>query len=203
MDGIASVMRAIEERRNGHRIGICVPVLGELWSGVEWWLRMPAALPTKMNEAQMPQSLADVVIHIVFSTKTRVPFLKLTVLRERLDAYIVGTLMNLDCPSIITRSVEDHIHILCHLSRTISIGQLIKEIKTSSSAWVKQQDPHLDDFYWQAGYGAFSVSRSNVEQVKQYIANQEEHHRTRTFQEEFRLLLQRHGIEYDERYVWD
>jgi putative transposase len=151
----------------------------------------------------MSQSLADVVIHIVFSTKNRLPFLKSPELRQRLDAYIVGTLENLGCPSIITRSVEDHIHILCHLSRTMSIGQLIKEIKTSSSAWVKEQDPRLHDFYWQAGYGAFSVSRSNVEQVKHYISNQEEHHRTRTFQEEFRLLLERHGIKFDERYVWD
>ncbi|HQU45839.1 MAG TPA: IS200/IS605 family transposase [Pirellulales bacterium] len=151
----------------------------------------------------MPQSLSDVLIHIVFSTKNRAPFLKSPELRERLEAYIVGTLTNLDCHSIITGSVEDHIHILCHLSRTMTIAQLVKEIKASSSAWVKEQDRRLDDFYWQAGYGAFSVSRSNVEQVRQYIANQEEHHRTRTFQEEFRLLLKRHGIEYDERYVWD
>ena len=151
----------------------------------------------------MPQSLSDVLIHIVFSTKSRVPFLKAPDLRERLEAYVVGTLNNLNCPSIITRSVEDHIHIFCHLSRTIAIADLIKEIKTASSAWLKDQDQRLHDFHWQAGYGAFSVSRSNVEQVKQYIANQDEHHRTRTFQEEFRLLLERHGIKYDERYVWD
>jgi len=151
----------------------------------------------------MPQSLADVVVHIVFSTKNRAPLLKSPEVRERLHAYSVGTLKNLDCRSIITRSVEDHIHILCHLSRTMTIAQLIKEIKASSSAWLKEQDPCLHDFYWQAGYGAFSVSRSNVEKVKDYIADQEEHHRTRTFQEEFRLLLERHGIEYDERYVWD
>lgn len=151
----------------------------------------------------MPQSLADVLLHIVFSTKNRVPFLKSTKLREQLNAYIVGTLENLDCPSIITRSVEDHIHILCHLSRTMSIADLIKEIKTSSSVWLKDQGRDLADFHWQAGYGAFSVSRSNVEQVKHYIANQEEHHRTRTVQEEFRLLFDRHGIKFDERYVWD
>lgn len=151
----------------------------------------------------MPQSLADVLLHIVSSTKNRATFLKSPELREHLDAYIVGTLKNLDCPSIITRSVEDHVHILCHLSRTISIADLIKQIKTASSAWLKDQDPRLHDFHWQAGYGAFSVSRSNGEQVKQYIANQEEHHRTRTYQEEFRLLLERHGIQYDERYVWD
>ena len=151
----------------------------------------------------MPQSLADVLIHLVFSTKNRVPFLKLPDVREHLNAYMVGALEKLDCPSLITRSVEDHIHILCQLSRTMAIAQLIKEIKATSSAWLKEQGKGLADFYWQAGYGAFSVSHSNKDQVKEYIANQEEHHRTRTFQEEFRLLLQRHGIEFDERYVWD
>ena len=154
-------------------------------------------------ETPMPQSLADIVIHIVFSTKNRAPFLKSPDVRQHLDAYIVGTLKNLDCPSVITRSVEDHIHILCHLSRTMAVAQLVKEIKATSSAWLKDQGPGLHDFYWQAGYGAFSVSRSNVEQVIHYIANQEEHHRKRTFQEEFRLLLERHGIQFDERYVWD
>jgi putative transposase len=151
----------------------------------------------------MPQSLADVLIPIVFSTKNRVPFLKSPDVREHLDAYIVGILQNLGCPSVITRSVEDHIHILCHLSRTMALAQLVKEVKAASSAWLKEQGPRLHDFYWQAGYGAFSVSRLKVEPVKQYIANQEEHHRVRTFQEEFRLLLERHGIKFDERYVWD
>lgn len=151
----------------------------------------------------MPQSLADVLIHVVFSTKSRVPFLKSPDVREHLNAYMVGALDNLGCPSLITRSVEDHIHIFCQLSRTMSIAELVKEIKATSSAWVKDQAPGLADFYWQAGYGAFSVSHSNKEQVKEYIANQKEHHRTRTFQEEFRLFLQRHEIEFDERYVWD
>ncbi len=151
----------------------------------------------------MPQSLADVLIHLVFSTKNRVPFLKPPDLREHLDAYMVGALENRGCPSLITRSVEDHIHILCQLSRTTSIAELTKEVKTMSSMWLKGQHRDLGDFHWQAGYGAFSVSHSNKEQVKEYIADQEEHHRRRTFQEEYRLLLQRHGIEFDERYVWD
>ena len=151
----------------------------------------------------MPQSLAKVVLHITFSTKHRKPFLRSAALRGALDAYVVGTLRNLKCPSIITRSVEDHIHILCNLSRTISIAKLLEEVKSSSSEWVKEQDGGPADFYWQNGYGVFSVSESNVGQVKLYIANQEEHHRKMTFQDEFRLLLKRHGIEYDERYVWD
>lgn len=151
----------------------------------------------------MPQSLSDVLIHVVFSTKNRVSFLKESGLREHLNGFMVGTLKNIECPSLITRCVEDHIHTLCQLSRTMSIADLIKQMKVTSSAWLKEQDPRLGDFHWQAGYGAFSVSQSKKGQVKQYIANQEEHHRTRTYQEEFRLLLERHGIEYDERYVWD
>jgi REP element-mobilizing transposase RayT len=115
----------------------------------------------------------------------------------------VGTLRNLKCPSIITRSVEDHIHILCNLARTITIAKLLETVKSSSSEWVKEQTAGPKNFYWQNGYGAFSVSQSNVAEVKQYIDNQEEHHRKMTFQEEFRLLLRRHNVEYDERYVWD
>jgi REP element-mobilizing transposase RayT len=95
------------------------------------------------------------------------------------------------------------VHILCNLHRTISISKLVEELKTSSSARIKEEGELLRDFHWQNGYGAFSVSQSNVEEVRHYIENQEEHHRRRTFQEEFRLLLERHGIEFDERYVWD
>jgi putative transposase len=151
----------------------------------------------------MPQSLANVVLHIIFSTKHRRPFLRSADLREKLDGYIVGTLRNLHCPSIITRSVSDHIHILCNLSRTITIAKLLEEVKTSSSEWVKTQAREAADFHWQNGYGAFSVSQSNVEHVKEYIANQEDHHKQMTYQDEFRLFLKRHNIEYDERYVWD
>ncbi len=151
----------------------------------------------------MPQSLANVLLHIVFSTKHRRPFLQTKQLRETMTGYLIGTLKNLDCPSVIVGVVEDHVHILCHLSRTITIAKLIAEIKGGSSERIKQEGPSVVDFYWQNGYGAFSVSQSKVEQVKDYIANQEEHHKKRSFQEEFRELLDRHGIEYDERYVWD
>jgi putative transposase len=151
----------------------------------------------------MPQSLSKILIHVIFSTKNRRPFLKDAAFRDRLDGYIVGTLDNLRCPSLQVKSIEDHIHILCHLARTMSVSELLEEIKKSSSKWIKAEAPGLHEFYWQAGYGVFSVSPSAVEVVKAYIANQEEHHRQRTFQEEFRLFLQRHGIEYDERYVWD
>ncbi len=119
-----------------------------------------------------------------------------------MTGYVVGTLRNVECTSLIVGVVEDHVHILCNLHRTITIAQLVEQLKTNSSARIKEEGDSLRDFHWQSGYGAFSVSQSNVESVKAYIAGQEEHHRTRTFQEEFRLLLERHGVAYDERYVW-
>jgi REP element-mobilizing transposase RayT len=151
----------------------------------------------------MPQSLSNVLLHIVFSTKNRHPFLATPEVRGMMTGYIIGTLRNLQCPSLAIGVVADHVHILCQLHRTITIAKLLEEIKTSSSARIKEEGPRLHDFHWQSGYGAFSVSQSNVPDVKHYIEHQEEHHRQRTFQEELRLLFQRHGIEWDERYVWD
>lgn len=151
----------------------------------------------------MPQSLSNVLLHVVFSTKHRRPFLCRPELRDVMTGYLVGTLRNLQCPSVVTTVVDDHVHILCNLHRTITIAQLVEKIKTSSSARIKEEHSSLDRFHWQSGDGAFSVSQSNVGPVVKYIQNQEQHHRTRTFQEEFRLLLDRHGIEYDESYVWD
>jgi putative transposase len=151
----------------------------------------------------MPQSLAQVLLHVVFSTKNRAPFLKSPELREELHGYMIGTLQGIDCPSLIVCSVEDHLHCLLRLSRTMSIASLVENMKVESSAWVKRQGSHLADFYWQSGYGAFSLSLSNADQVKAYIANQEEHHRRTSFQDEFRALLRRHKVEFDERYVWD
>jgi putative transposase len=151
----------------------------------------------------VPQSLSNVLIHIVFSTKNRHPFLNTPNLRGTMTGYMVGTLRNIKCPSLIVNAVDDHVHILCSLHRTATIAQLVESVKTSSSARIKEEGPALNNFHWQNGYGAFSASPSNVEQVKEYIANQEEHHRKRSFQEEYRLMLERHKIEYDERYVWD
>jgi putative transposase len=151
----------------------------------------------------MSQSLSKVLVHVIFSTKNRVPYLRQPGLHEKMNAYMIGALENLRCPAMQVGTVDDHIHTLCHLSRTMSIAELVEEIKKTSSKWIKTQAPGLNDFHWQAGYGVFSVSPSAAEEVKAYIANQEERHRKRTFQEEFRLFLQRHGIEYDERYVWD
>jgi REP element-mobilizing transposase RayT len=120
-------------------------------------------------------------LYVVFSTKNRAPFLQSKEIRDGMNGYMVGTLQGIGCPSLIVRSVEDHIHCLCQLSRTKTIAALVEAMKVESSSWAKKHGPGLRDFYWQSGYGAFSVSQSNVEQVKEYIANQEEHHRKVSF----------------------
>lgn len=158
---------------------------------------------SKYYPPRMPQSLARVILHVVFSTKNRVPFLKDSELRPRLYAYMAGVLQNIGCEPILIGGVEDHVHILCNLARTITIAGLVEEAKTTSSKWMKEQGASGRDFFWQGGYGSFSVSQSNVDQVRTYVASQEEHHRKVTFQDEFRVLCRKHGIEIDERYVWD
>ncbi len=152
----------------------------------------------------MPQSLAKVIVHITYSTKHRKPCLHDPCIRSELYAYNATILRNdVDSPAILINGIEDHIHILCCLSRKCAVVDVIKASKTETTKWLKRQSPSLHDFQWQAGYGALSVSASNVEQVKRYIANQEEHHKCMSFQDEFRELCKRHGIEIDERHVWD
>ena len=152
----------------------------------------------------MPQSLAKVIVHIVYSTKHRTPWLRDPRVRSELYAYNATVLHNdVDSPAIAINGTEDHVHILCWLSRKFAIMDVIKTSKTETTKWLKKQGQALGDFQWQAGYGIFSVSSSNIEQVKRYIANQEEHHKRMSFQDEFRELCRRHGIELDERYVWD
>ena len=148
----------------------------------------------------MPQSLSKILVHLIFSTKHREPLIGLET-RPRLHAYIVGILDNLKCPSLQTGGVADHVHVLFALGRTISPAQVVEEVKKSSSKWMKQQN--VRGFAWQAGYGAFSVSESQAAAVIRYVVRQEEHHRQLTFQEEFRRFLDRYGVTYDERYMWD
>jgi REP element-mobilizing transposase RayT len=148
----------------------------------------------------MPQSLARVVVHLIFSTKNREPLLAPAV-RDRAFEYVGGALNGIGCPVIKVGGVADHVHLLFVLGRTMSVSAVVEEVKKQSSKWAKE---HVSPgFYWQNGYGAFSVSPSNVETVKLYIENQARHHRALTFQDEFRELLRRHEIEWDERYVWD
>jgi len=142
-------------------------------------------------------------MHIVFSTKHRVSYLHDAALRARTHAYLAGTCRNLNCPSLQIGGVEDHVHILCRMSKTICIADLVRELKRESSKWLKEHSPDLVSFYWQNGYGAFSISPGHVEQLIKDIANQEAHHKNESFQDEFRRLLALYSLEYDEQYVWD
>ena len=104
---------------------------------------------------------------------------------------------------LIVGGVEDHVHVLCRLGKTIDVADLIRDLKRDSSKWIKSEQPRLAEFHWQQGYGAFSISPSHVDALKEYIINQEEHHRHESFQDEFRRLCKKYGLEIDERYVWD
>lgn len=150
----------------------------------------------------MPQSLSKIFVHLVFSTKNRARLLPDDI-RLDLHAYMGGILRNLECPAIEINTEPDHAHILYLLGRTIAVADVVAAVKTGATNWLQPQRPGLVDFHWQSGYGAFSVSQSNVSEVRNYIQRQREHHRSREFQEEFRILLERHEVEYDERYVWD
>ena len=151
----------------------------------------------------MPQSLGKILIHAVFSTKERRPFLRDKDRREELHRYLGGILANHDCQPITIGGVEDHVHILSTLSRTATVAEVIKEIKRGSSLWLKTKALEFRDFGWQNGYAVFSIGFSQVEAVRTYIAEQEEYHRRMSFQDEFRQLLRRYEIDFDERYVWD
>jgi len=151
----------------------------------------------------MPQSLSAVYIHLVFSTKERRAFLRDKTVRDALHAYLGGISKQLECPPIRIGGVEDHVHVLARFGRTITLAEWVKELKRVSNLWLKDKGREWDDFQWQGGYAAFSVSRSNLAQVTEYIANQAEHHREQTFQDEIRALLRKHDVEFDERYVWD
>ena len=150
----------------------------------------------------MAQSLCKNLVHLIFSTRHRRPYLSNTI-RTDTHAYLGGILRELDSPPIVVGGVEDHVHALCLLSKNLAVATLIEKLKTGSSKWIKTRGPSFAQFHWQNGYGAFSVSQSNVESVRQYIADQPEHHRRKSFQEEFREFLQRHEIQYDESYLWD
>lgn len=150
----------------------------------------------------MGQSLVKNYIHIVFTTKYRTPMLYPPV-EEELHNYLGGICNRLDCQTLIVGGYIDHIHILCMLSKKIALMKLVEEIKGHSSKWLKTKGPEFRNFSWQNGYGAFSVKPSEVDHVIQYIANQHEHHRKKTFQDEYRAVLEKYQMTYDEKYVWD
>ncbi len=151
----------------------------------------------------MSQSLVQIYVHLVFSTNNRQPFLRDPRFRERTHAYLHGICTNQSSPSLRVGGVEDHVHVLCRLSKSLDVAALIRELKRDSSKWIKKENPELADFHWQQGYGAFSVSPSHLKPLKEYILNQEQHHRHESFQDEFRRLCTKYGVEIDERYVWN
>ena len=150
----------------------------------------------------MAQSLSKIFLHLVFSTKNREPWITPEV-RPTLHSYLAGAVRNLNAEAYRVGGVADHVHIACTLPRTMPVSKLLEEIKTSSSAWIKQQAPTCAGFAWQAGYGAFSLGQSQLDTLIEYVDAQEEHHRKWTFKEEFVEFLKRYGVDYDERYVWD
>lgn len=150
----------------------------------------------------MAQSLIDIPLHLVFSTKDRIPFIKSDV-EDDMYQYICAISRNLDCPVIKINGTEDHIHILLSFGKTITICDLISKLKSSSSRWIKTKGDHFKDFSWQRGYGGFAVSSSNIQSVINYISFQKEHHKNKTFKEELVEMLNRARILYDERYLWD
>jgi putative transposase len=150
----------------------------------------------------VPQSLAQILVHLIFSTKGRAPLL-CDDIRPELHPYMATILKGMDSSAILINSVADHTHVLFHLSKNHALCDVIERVKKDSSKWIKTKGKAYRNFYWQSGYGAFSVSQSNVAQVVRYLEEQKEHHRKRTFQEEFRAFLKRYRVPYDERYVWD
>lgn len=150
----------------------------------------------------MGQSLVKNYLHIVFSTKHRQKMIHPPV-EEELYAYLGGICKNLECQPIKIGGHSDHIHILCMLSKKVTLIKLLEELKSHSSKWIKTKGDDYKNFYWQDGYGAFSVNPAETENVISYIANQKEHHRKKAFQEEYRNFLEAFEVEFDERYVWD
>ncbi len=150
----------------------------------------------------MPQSLVRNYLHITFSTKNREKLMH-SGIEDELFRYLGGICRDLECYPVLVGGYQDHVHILCLLSQKIPLMKLLEEVKSHSSGWIKTKDDKCKKFYWQNGYGAFSVNPSEIEVVKSYIMNQKEHHRKKTFQEEYLAFLKKYQVEYDERYVWD
>ena len=150
----------------------------------------------------MPQSLSSILIHLIFSTKNRDPFLTPDIDAE-LYPYMASIFKALKSPALIINGASDHLHTVFSLSRVMTIADVVEEVKTESSKWIKSKGREFRNFYWQSGYGAFSIGQSQVPTVRRYIGRQKQHHRRVTFQDEYRKFLKAYDVEYDERYVWD
>ena len=150
----------------------------------------------------MSQSLTQLYVHLVFSTKNRDHSI-ISSIQPELYSYMGGILNNIDCSPIQIGGMTDHMHVLCCLSKKITLIKMIEELKRSSSKWIKTKGETFSSFYWQDGYGAFSVGYSQIEEVKKYILNQNDHHKKIPFQNEYRNFLKKYNADFDERYVWD
>ena len=140
--------------------------------------------------------------HVVFSTKHREPWIRPEI-QERVWAYLGGIAQKNDLKPLLFGGVDDHVHLLLGLPPTAKVSEALKAIKGGSSGWLKETLPGCGGFGWQDGYAAFTVSKSQVSEIGEYIRNQREHHRVKTFQEEYRAFLKKYRVQYDERYVWD
>lgn len=149
----------------------------------------------------MSQSLSRLFVHVIFSTKGRYPFLEDSAQRAELHAYLGEVAKRIGFQPVRVGGVADHVHLLLIQPRTATIADCVKEVKRVSTKWMKEKGN--SKFAWQAGYGVFSVSQSNVNEVEAYIRDQDVHHRVLSFQDEYRVFLQKHAVAYDERYVWD
>jgi putative transposase len=150
----------------------------------------------------MPQSLVKILIHAVFSTKNR-ENLNTPEIEPDLFGYLSGIVENNKSKLILAGGTSNHTHLLISLGKTLSVSELIGDIKRDSSVWIKKQDLQFSDFHWQEGYGAFSIGQSQVENVMKYIGNQKEHHQKKTFENEMRGFYHKYKVDFDEKYVWD
>ncbi len=150
----------------------------------------------------MPQSLVKLLIHVIFSTKNRADLI-MPEIENGLFGYMHGIVENNKSKLILANGTANHVHLLISLGKVISISELVGDIKRDSSVWIKTQDFQFKSFHWQEGYGAFSVGQTQVEDVMKYVANQKEHHKKKSFENEMRDFYRKYEIEFDERYVWD
>lgn len=168
--------------------------------GPDW--RLATGSVIRIFPINMAQSISSILVHVVFSTKNRTPWLAES-WRDRLHGYLGGIVRGFESDLLAINSVPDHVHLLLPLPRTECIADMVKEIKTGATWWIQKKNKGLSGFQWQAGYGAFSISPSHRRALEKYIGNQAEHHRKVSFQEEYRRLLKKYEIQFDERYLWD
>ncbi|MFC1849016.1 IS200/IS605 family transposase [candidate division CSSED10-310 bacterium] len=150
----------------------------------------------------MGQSLAQIYLHLIFGTKWQKPLLDPGISLE-LFPDMISIMRSLECPVLAVNGTDDHVHILFKLSKKIALSTAVEKVKSNSSGWIKKKDRKYTQFYWQNGYGAFSIGQSGVKDLKRYIASQREHHKVKTFKEEFLEFLKAYKLEYDEKYLWD